>query len=57
MQMKWPRVFAIALMLSMFLGGSASAESWKFGVISDTQWTIADDGKIRTPAPPTSSGK
>jgi hypothetical protein len=25
--------------------GSASAEPWKFGVISDTQWTIADDHK------------
>ena len=24
---------------------SASAESWKFGVLSDTQWTSANDGK------------
>jgi len=23
----------------------AAAAAWKFGVIADTQWTIADDGK------------
>ena len=26
-------------------GALASAQTWKFGVISDTQWTIANDGK------------
>jgi len=34
------------LALSLCLGAlSASAEAWKFGVLSDTQWTSANDGK------------
>ncbi len=36
----------LALLLAIFIAaGSASGEPWKFGVISDTQWTIKDDGK------------
>ena len=32
--------------LTVFMAvGSASAEPWKIGVISDTQWTKTDDGK------------
>ena len=34
-----------AILLSVVMAATASAEPWKFGVISDTQWTIADDGK------------
>jgi hypothetical protein len=30
---------------ALFTSATASAQIWKFGVISDTQWTIADDGK------------
>jgi hypothetical protein len=30
---------------AMFLTASASAQTWQFGVISDTQWTIAPDGR------------
>jgi hypothetical protein len=38
--------FVCALTMTTFiLASSAWAEPWKFGVISDTQWTIADDGK------------
>ncbi len=34
------------LMFAIFVGiGSASAEPWKFAVISDTQWIGADDGR------------
>ncbi|MGA3007472.1 MAG: metallophosphoesterase, partial [Opitutaceae bacterium] len=33
---------ALALCLT---AASASADAWKFGVLSDTQWTSADDGK------------
>src|ERR1019366_8056607 len=34
------------LALSLCLGTlTASAEAWKFGVLSDTQWTSANDGK------------
>jgi hypothetical protein len=39
-------VIALALAFAMLMGVSLTwAEPWKFGVISDTQWTIADDGK------------
>ena len=35
-----------ALAFALCLGAtSASAAAWKFGVLSDTQWTVADDGK------------
>ncbi|MGB5157547.1 metallophosphoesterase family protein [Desulfobacterium sp. N47] len=37
---------SVILMLAVLIAvGSVSAEPWKFGVISDTQWTKADDGK------------
>ncbi len=35
-------VFVLALCAVV---SAAAAEPWKFGIISDTQWTIADDGK------------
>jgi len=38
-----PALGALALITG--LAGTASAEAWKFGVISDTQWTVTDDGK------------
>ncbi len=31
-----------ALLLTMLMAASASADPWKFGIISDTQWTTAD---------------
>jgi hypothetical protein len=34
----------VAAFLLLFGSTSAFAESWKFGVISDTQWTVGDDG-------------
>jgi hypothetical protein len=35
-----------ALILAMCLGAaSAAAAPWKFGVMSDTQWTVPNDGK------------
>ena len=37
-------LFGLVLAI-LIAAGSASAEPWSFGVISDTQWTIADDGK------------
>ena len=37
------RLLIVALVVFMAVG-SASAKPWKFGVISDTQWTKADDG-------------
>jgi Calcineurin-like phosphoesterase len=37
---------AFALILAILIGfASASAEAWKFGVMSDTQWIGTDDGK------------
>ena len=40
------RTIALMIGLAVFLAAaSAWAGPWKFGVISDTQWTIADDGK------------
>jgi hypothetical protein len=39
-------VFVLMFVLSMFIGVvSASAESWKFGIISDTQWPNSPDNK------------
>lgn len=32
------------VLLLMFTAASAFAQSWSFGVISDTQWTVTDDG-------------
>jgi len=40
------RTLALMAALAIFLAAaSASAKPWRFGVISDTQWTIADDGR------------
>ena len=40
------RVLVLTAMCALLIGAaSASAESFKFGVISDTQWIGADDGK------------
>ena len=37
---------AIGLALALFLGAAAaSADPWKFGVMSDTQWKTSPDGK------------
>ena len=39
-------MIALALALTTFMGVSLTwAEPWKFGVMSDTQWIGADDGK------------
>ena len=36
-------IMPFVLMMGLILGaGSASAEPWKFGVMSDTQWTTTD---------------
>jgi hypothetical protein len=37
------KIFVLALVLALFIGGSAWAEPWKFGIISDTQWTKSTD--------------
>jgi hypothetical protein len=34
-----------ALAALCILAGAAPAEPWKFGVMADTQWTGADDGR------------
>ena len=40
------KLFAFIVVLTIFLAvASASTEPWKFGIISDTQWTKPDDGK------------
>lgn len=38
------RAFVLTLFL-LVVAISASARSWRFGVMSDTQWTVPDDGK------------
>ena len=42
-------LFASALVFIMFIGHAwaidESHRPWKFGIISDTQWTVLDDGK------------
>jgi len=39
-------VLALAFVVGMFIGtGWAFAQPWSFGIISDTQWTVSDDGK------------
>ena len=42
-------LFALALVLTMFIGHAGAFDEthrpWKFGIISDTQWTVPDDGK------------
>ncbi|MCX5910156.1 MAG: metallophosphoesterase, partial [Deltaproteobacteria bacterium] len=38
------------LIMGLIIGaGSASAESWKFGVMSDTQWTVPTDPAGQNP--------
>jgi hypothetical protein len=40
------KLLAMAVVFTLFFAvASASAGSWKFGIISDTQWTKPDDGK------------
>src|SRR3974390_335674 len=36
---------AIGLLFTLAAVSTSSAQSWKFGVMSDTQWGVADDGK------------
>ncbi|MGO8988246.1 MAG: metallophosphoesterase family protein [bacterium] len=42
-------LFALALVFAMFIGHAWAFEGphgpWRFGIISDTQWTVPDDGK------------
>jgi hypothetical protein len=40
-----------ALLLSMLMAASASAATWKFGVMADTQWIGADDGRSPSSVP------
>lgn len=43
-------LFALALVLAMAIGAaSAFAEPWRFGVMSDTQWTVPDDPAGQNP--------
>ena len=40
------KVLALAVVFAMFMGaGSVFARPWRFGIISDTQWTVPDDGR------------
>jgi len=40
--------FPLVLAFAIFIGASSAlAECWKFGVMGDTQWTIADDPAIQ----------
>jgi hypothetical protein len=41
---KWLRIVVFALMI-VVLCAPAFAQVWRFGVMSDTQWTTPDDGK------------
>jgi len=43
-------VLSLVFALTIFIG-SASAEPWKFGVMSDTQWIGADDGRSPNSVP------
>jgi hypothetical protein len=39
-------LIALTLVFSMLFGSTlASAEPWKFAIMADTQWPVADDGK------------
>ncbi len=38
-------LFALTLAFVVFAGVNAHAESWRFGVMADTQWAAPDDGK------------
>jgi hypothetical protein len=42
-------LFVLALVLSLFMSASAGAEPWKFGVMSDTQWTAPTDPAGKNP--------
>jgi hypothetical protein len=39
------RMIALIAGLALLMAASVSAKPWRFGVISDTQWTKADDGR------------
>jgi hypothetical protein len=39
-------VLVLATVVALFIGAApALAKPWSFGIIADTQWTVADDGK------------
>lgn len=42
-------LFVLALVLSLFMSAPAGAEPWKFGVMSDTQWTAPTDPAGKNP--------
>jgi len=42
-------LFVLTVVLSMFRGGSAGAEPWRFAVMSDTQWTAPTDPAGKNP--------
>ncbi|HUL78989.1 MAG TPA: metallophosphoesterase family protein, partial [Vicinamibacteria bacterium] len=44
-----PAMLCAAATVILVAAGSASAEPWKFGVMSDTQWTISDDPAAKNP--------
>ena len=41
----WIAVAGLVVASALSLESVCQAEAWKFGLISDTQWTVADDGK------------
>ena len=43
------KLFVLAVALLMFMSGSAGAEAWSFGVMSDTQWTAPTDPAGKNP--------
>jgi hypothetical protein len=45
-KLHFPKSHVSAVLFALFIGvTSASAQPWKFGVMSDTQWIGTDDGK------------
>jgi hypothetical protein len=42
-------LFVLVVPLLMFVSGSAGADPWKFGVMSDTQWTAPTDPAGKNP--------
>ncbi|HVP79236.1 MAG TPA: metallophosphoesterase [Thermodesulfobacteriota bacterium] len=43
------QLFILALLFSLFMSTLAGAEPWKFGVMSDTQWTAPTDPAGKNP--------
>ena len=46
--LKWsaaPLCLLVALVMGALTASNVSAEEWRFGVLSDTQWTTPDDGQ------------